>query len=373
MTGNSHANAEEQFVEQRFEFLDLARQRYPDAPTSLDELMACPPRPLQPIMVDNTGVLSEEETTQVQIAFETGFGVVSVVPWSAQPPPRGERHPLLIFAERLGLKSEIGVPVDHPMEGHPEAVSRFGPPDGTLKIYNLPVQPGGPRYREQAETNEMFHAHNDGLGYAGLVRTAILMVDHPPINGGYTFFQNLVRVSTSLAASDPKAFRALFLPDAIRATRPRGKGAIRVESPVLFLGREGRPQCFFRVTTGEYRIEWRDDADLNRARTVLERLCAPFGPDSRFIHMTQIGETVVIANQQVAHGRTPFVEHPDGVGRVLARKWFVAKKEDATYRHVPGMVIDPRWANLFPDRFTGDATVGEWHFDHGRGENIRIG
>jgi hypothetical protein len=366
------AAAEDRFVEQRFEFLDRSRELYPTAPATLSELMTRPPQALQPVVVEELAALTDEEGDRVAAAFDGGYGVVSVVPLSFRPAANGERHPLLAFAERLADRTAIGVPVDHPMEGHPEAVTRFGPPDGTLKIYNLPVEPGGARYREQAETNEMFHAHNDGLGYAGLVRTAVLILDRPPLSGGYTFFQNIVRAAPALAATDPEAFRALFLPDAIRALRPRGKGAIKVESPVLFLGRDGAPQAFFRVSTGEYQISWRNDPAVGRARAVLDRLCAPFGPDSRFVHLMRPGDTVVIGNQRVAHGRTPFVDPPNGMGRVLARKWFVPTEDDAVYRHVPGMVVDARWASAFPSRFTGEAVEGEWHFDASRGVNVQI-
>lgn len=372
MSETPKAPNEEQFVEQRFEFLNRAQQLYPDAPSTLEDLMTRPPRPLEPVMVADVAALTDEEVIQIQESYEGGYGVAYVAPWSAKASTQGARHPLLAFADRLAERSAIGMPVDHPMEGHPEAVARFGMPDGTLKLYNLPVEPGGPRYREQAETNEMFDAHNDGLGYAGLIRTAILTLDHPPLNGGYTFFQNLVRAAPSLAKSDPEAFRALFLPDTIRAIRPRGKGAIRVESPVLFLGRDGMPQVFFRVTTGEYHIEWRQEAAVGRARAVLERICSPFGPDSRFVHLMHVGETIVIANQRVVHGRTPFVDPQYGTGRVLARKWFVAAKEDAVYRHVPGIVVDQRWADLFPDRFTGEAVEGEWHYEADQGVNKRI-
>lgn len=371
MTALSIAEAEDQFVEQRFEFLDRSRQMYPDAPHALEDLMTRPPRPLEAILTAEITSLSDDDADLVHNALRTGFGVASIVPWS--PPARREtRHPLLALADSLTQRAAIGVPVDHPMEGHPEAVARFGPPDGTLKIYDLPVPPDGIRYREQAETNEMFDAHNDGLGYAGLVRTAILMLDNPALHGGYTFFQNLVRAAPAIAASDPEGFRALFLPNAISAVRPRGKGAIKVESPVLFLGRYGEPQTFFRMTTGEYRIEWRPDPALERARGILERICAPFGPDSRFVHLTGIGDTVVIANQQVVHGRTAFIDPPGHTGRVLARKWFVAREEDATYRHVPGMAVDARWAMLFPERFTGEPIEGEWHFDAAQGRNVRV-
>lgn len=372
MDTRAHAEAEERFLEQRFEFLAKSQELYPDAPSSLDDLLARPTQPLSPIIVNDLSTITSSEAQRIGSQFEARYGVAFVAPLTFQSPASGERHALLALTSRLSAIAPIGVVVDHPMENHPEAVSRFGPPDGTLKIYNLPVKSGGEHYREQAETNEMFHAHNDGLGYAGLIRTAVLVLDRPPLSGGYTFFQNLVRVAPALANSDPDAFRALFLPDAICALRPRGKGAIKVQSPVFFLGRDASPQVFFRVSTGEYQISWRKDQSLDRARAVLERLCAPFGPDSRFVHLMRPGDTVIIRNQQVAHGRTPFIDPPSGLGRVLARKWFVPTKDDASYRHVPGMIIDARWAMLFPERFTGQAIEGDWHYDAGIDMNVRI-
>jgi len=372
MYARTNAEAEERFVEQRFEFLAKSRELYPDAPSSLDDLLKTPTQMLDPIVVSDLTALTKEEAQSIGNHIERGYGVAAIVPLAFQRPASGERHAILALIDRLTKTVPIGVPVDHPMEGHPEAISRFGKPDGTLKIYNLPVEKGGERYREQAETNEMFHAHNDGLGYAGLIRTAVLVLDRPPLSGGYTFFQNLVRVAPALAQHDPEAFKSLFLPNAITALRPRGKGAIKVESPVFFLGRDAAPQVFFRVSTGEYQMTWRRDPPLDRARAVLEALCAPFGPGSRFVHLMRPGDTVLICNQQVAHGRTSFIDPPSGTGRVLARKWLVPTQDDAFYRHVPGMIIDERWASLFPNRFTGDAVTGDWRYDSVLGTNVRI-
>ena len=274
------------------------------------------------------------------------------------------------FAARLRALGVVGHPVDHPLERHPQARERFGEPDGTLKLYDLPLPTGRNGYREQAETNEMFAAHNDGLGYAGLIRQVVMTLDRPPLTGGYTYFRNLVTLAPALAGSDPEAFEALFLPDAITALRPRGKGAIRVTCPVFYVGRDGEPQVFFRITSGEYRITWRDHPALARARAVLERAAAPFGPGTRFVHLVRPGETVLVDNARVVHGRTAFVD-PSGAGRVLARKWFVARPEDSAYRHVPGIAVHPAWAGLVPDRFTGEALEGEWHFDPVLDRNVR--
>jgi hypothetical protein len=258
------------------------------------------------------------------------------------------------------------------MEGHTEAQARFGPPDGTLKLYNLPIPASRDKYREQAETTELFAAHNDGLGYAGLIRSSIIALDQPPLWGGYTYFQNLVRFAPVLSEGDPDAFEALFLPDAITALRPRGKGAIRVTAPIFFLGLNGEPQIFFRVASGEYVITWRDHPALLRARIILERLCSPFAADSRFVHLMHPGELVLIDNRHVAHGRTRFIDPEDKPGRVLARKWFVPTPPDAHYRHVPGIAVYPEYARLFPEQFSGAAITGEWHFDTAVSRNIRI-
>lgn len=257
------------------------------------------------------------------------------------------------------------------MEKHPQAMVRFGEPDGTLKLYDLPLAPDQDKYREQAETSEMFSSHNDGLGYAGLIRHVIMCLDRSPMAGGYTYFRNLVALAPALAGSDPEAFEALFLPDAITALRPRGKGAIRVTSPVFFVGRDGDPQVFFRIASGEYRISWREHPALDRARRVLEEAAAPFGPGSRFVHFMRPGDTVLVDNAHVVHGRTPFLDPPDG-GRVLARKWYVPRAGDAVYRHVPGMALHEEWAGLFPDRFRGQAVEGEWHYAQEQDRNVRI-
>lgn len=359
------------FTEQCEPFLQWARARYPDAPATLEDVLATTTAPLRPICVGRLDRLTSTELAQIKREFDAGPGVVHVLPASFDGEAANGRHALIALADQLRTVVDLGFPVDHPMEGHPEALSRFGPPDGTLKLYNLPVEPGGQRYREQAETNEMFDAHNDGLGYAGLIKNSILVLDRPPISGGYTYFQNLVRLAPALAASDPDGYRALFLPDAITALRPRGKGAIEVTSPAFFIGRGGVPQVFFRVTTGEYQITWRAHPDVQRAAALLNRLTEPFGPSSTFVHLMRSGDAVIIHNRQVVHGRTPFIDPSDGLGRVLARKWFVPTQEDAVYRHVPGMEVAEPWASMF-DRFQGTALVGEWHYNQSTQRNEQV-
>ncbi|HEU5155791.1 MAG TPA: TauD/TfdA family dioxygenase [Streptosporangiaceae bacterium] len=364
---------ESAFTAQRHPFLERALSRYGQVADSLEDVMKRTTRQVAPILIDALESLSSPELQEIATEYTHGSGVVHVLP-RCFPNHMNDvrRHPLLALADQLSKLIPLGYPVDHPMEGHPEALRRFGAPDGTLKLYNLPILPEVDKYKEQAETSEMFAAHNDGLGYAGLISNSIIALDSAPLWGGFTYFQNLVQIAPVLAKDDPEAFEALFLPDAITALRPRGKGAIKVIGPVLFLGRDGEAQCFFRIDSGEYVMSWRNHPALNRARVILHELCAPYGPSSQFVHLMRAGELVLINNKHVVHGRTRFIDPATDQGRVLARKWFVAKPQDAIYRHVPGLAIHSDFARLFPDMFQGDAISGEWHFDASLEQNVRI-
>jgi len=361
------------FTEQHVEFLDAVRCEFPDdAARRLDDVLAVPPRPLEPVPLRDPAALSDAERSALAAQF---LGPDGVAAFALENPPeriRG-RHFVLALAEQMSGELPLAHPVDHPMEQHDEARARFGAPDGTLKLYDLPIPEGIDKYREQAETSELFAAHNDGLGYGGAVVASIIALDSPPAWGGFTCFQHLVRISLALANDDPEAFEALFLPDAIVAVRPRGKGAIRVTSPVLYINARGEPQTFFRVASGEYRIEWRSDVEaLRRARALLVRLAQPFAPSSTFAHLMGRGEGVILRNTQIVHSRTPFVDGVYGTSRVLARKWFVPTPNDAHYKHVPGMNVYPSYARLFPEYFAPELLEGEWHFDPAAGGNVRV-
>jgi hypothetical protein len=177
-------NAEREFTAQRHEFLDAAKARYPSTPSSMEELISQRPIPSPALTVQDLCKLTAEEINKITQSLTQGKGVVHVVPLTFKPAADGEQHPQREFARLISSRIEIGYPVDHPMELHPEARARFGSPDGTLKLYNLPIPEGHERYREQAETNQLFAAHNDGLGYAGLIYTSIITLDRPPAWGG---------------------------------------------------------------------------------------------------------------------------------------------------------------------------------------------
>jgi hypothetical protein len=365
----TRATLEERFTEQCDEYVRLASAIYPGTDRdTVEGVFATEAQPLVPTVLSSPSV-TDKQRDALAAQFERQ-GVAYFL--LTEGGPHDDRHPLLSLAAQLSPALPVTYAIDHPMEQHPEAIARFGTPDGTLKIYDLPVPRGGDKYREQAETNERFDSHNDGLGYGGKIATIGMYLDSAPLWGGFTYFQNLVRLSLVLAHADVKAFRALFIPDAITALRPRGKGAIRVTSPVLYINDVGQPQCFFRVSTGEYRITWRKGSDdLDRARRFLARCTTPFGPRSTFVHLMRPGEGVFVRNEHVVHGRTPFGDGRQAQ-RVLARKWFVHAQADAKYKHVPGMNVCTRYAALCPDLFGFEQQHGEWRYDASSRSNLRM-
>jgi hypothetical protein len=364
---------EQAFVEQKEIFLAKALEMLSIG--SLDEVSDHTmrlPISLPPILIEDYRVLTAIEMSEIERAYWGEHGVAHFI--VLNPDASGTKsHPMLRVAEQLSDLVPLRFPVDHPMEGHPEAVARFGPPDGTLKIYNLDTKDGQSGYREQAETSEQFDSHNDGLGYGGAVEAFVLYTDSAPLWGGYTYFQNMVSLSLVLARKDPDAFASLFLPDTITALRPRGKGAIKVTTPVLFVNEQGAPQVFLRIDTGEYRMTWRDNCPpLVRAAEFLRLHARPFAPGSTFINLSRRGAGCIARNGWIVHGRTRFVNgsRPSET-RVLARKWFMTRSQHAQYKHVPGMHILDRYAAIYPERFGPDVLEGHWNYDPEQGKNIR--
>jgi Taurine catabolism dioxygenase TauD, TfdA family len=365
---------EEKFVSQAEEYLEKALgMAGKTSLTNIESITGKAVQALRPIIVNDYRELSRDVVAALSNAYHGDFGVAYCIVLNHTDAPILS-HPLLDLAVGLADDLNLHFPLKHPMEGHAEAVSRFGPPDSTLKIYDLDTKDGSTGYREQAETSDMFSAHNDGLGYGGAVKTVAFYMDSAPAWGGFTYFQNIVRLSLELASIDYEAFRSLFLPNAITALRPRGKGAIKVVSPVLFLNTARRPQCFYRVSTGEYQITWRTgSAALDRAREFMAHHTHPFAPASTFVHMTAPGHCCFVRNEATVHGRTPFLDLAAlGQRRVLARKWFMESEEETVYKHVPGMDIYRDYADLYPELFGRDRSIGEWNYDKARDENIRF-
>jgi hypothetical protein len=161
---------EQAFLEQKDLFVAKALEGLGYSHLSeVRDLTTILPSPLPPTLIKDYRGISPTEREAMRAAYWGGHGVAHFIVTNPND-PSSYTHPLLEIASQLSDVIPLKHPVIHPMETHPEAISRFGPQDGTLKIYDLDTKDGSQGYREQAETNEMFDAHNDGLGYAGAVR-----------------------------------------------------------------------------------------------------------------------------------------------------------------------------------------------------------
>ncbi|NSZ87683.1 TauD/TfdA family dioxygenase (plasmid) [Agrobacterium tumefaciens] len=364
---------ERAFLEQRDIFLEKALKDIGCASlTDVPELTEHLPVVLPPVFIKDFRKISSEEKQALAEQYWGERGGTYFIVLNPEE-PSSFSHPLLEIANQISDVIPVKYPMTNPGEGSPEAVARFGPPDGTLKIYNLETKPEKPTDRNLAETSEKFDAHNDGLGYGGAVEVFALYLDSPPIWGGFTFLQNVVRLTLNLALKDPDAFTSLFLPDAITALRPLGRQAIKVTTPVLFLNEAEMPQVFFRLAVDECDIIWRTGIPaLERAASYLNHYTKPFAPGSSVIHLDKTGSGIFARNHWVIHGRTPFLDGPKPTERrVLARKWFASGSQHAGHKHVPGMHIAGQFASLYPEMFGPDQVQGAWTYDATAGKNIR--
>lgn len=187
---------ERNFISQSEEFIVAALKEF-GAKGDLAALPRIAERlafPLQPVLIDDFRAITADQRRTIADAYHGQNGVAYCVVLNPTDRPT-HSHPLLDMAAALAGDLPLKYPLTHPMEDHPEAVSRFGPGDGTLKIYDLDTKDARFGYREQAETSEMFSAHNDGLGYAGAVEAVAFFMDSPSLWGGYTYFQNLIRLA----------------------------------------------------------------------------------------------------------------------------------------------------------------------------------
>lgn len=361
------------FMDYADEFLELVlRERRQPNIHLLREVTTRSPFPIPPVLIKDYRALTVQEKVDISKCYQS-LGVTHFVACNALE-HSDESHPLHIIAAQLSESLQLQHPLRHPLEGHPEAVKRFGPDDATVKIYDLPKQVGGSGYREVAETSDSFEVHLDGLGSGGTVDSVFLYMDQAPLFGGFTFFYDLLALGIALSCDDMEAFRHLFLPDAFTAVRPRGKGAIKVVTPVFYIDEAGLPHVFFRKDSGEYRMSWREGcAPLERARKFLEQYTKPFANGSYFVPFTRKGCACISRNRDIAHGRIGFIDGEEPCQRrLLSRKWFMTSAKHAIYKHVPGIAVRSDVASLSADRFGEPQLEGEWLYNAAEDRNIRL-
>jgi hypothetical protein len=109
--------------------------------------------PLDPVVIDNCDALNAAEKAAIVARYNSSHGVAYFV--IANSPLSRPEHPLLRIADQLRQELDLRHPLVHPLENHPDLVSRFGS-DGTLKVCDTGKRSEA-GYREQGETAENFH------------------------------------------------------------------------------------------------------------------------------------------------------------------------------------------------------------------------
>jgi hypothetical protein len=352
------------FMSQSDIFLELfLKERGFSDISDVESITSRVPFPLNPILVHDFRKLQASERSQIVESYQK-WGVAHLMVLNPDDNPISS-HPMLDICEQLKDELHLHYPLQHPLEGHSEAVARFGPPDGTAKFYNLPKPLDGPTYREVATTSDVLEVHTDGGGFGGTVQTIALYLDSPALFGGFTFFYDVATLGVELAKTDMEAFRYLFLPDAITSIRPRGEGAIKITSPALYVNEDNQPQIFFRSTNGEHKAIWRKGcAPLDRACDFLYTYTTAFTPGSYFIPFTRKGQMCLSRNRDLAHGRTAYTNGQMAADqRVMSKKWFMTAEKHAVQKNVPGTAVRADFAALFPEQFGADKLVGHWLYD----------
>ena len=365
--------ADKRFMDFADEFLQLVMEERTSAfREELQSVTTRPPFAIQPILITDYRALTIEEKNSI-IRDYRSLGVAHFIVCNPHE-DTSTNHPLFDICEQLSDDLKLHYPLPHPLENHPEAVKRFGTGDFTVKIYDLPKPVGGPTYREVAESSDAFEVHLDGLGSGGTVQSVILYMDGAPLFGGFTFFYDMFALGAALAGQDMEAFRHLFLPNAFTALRPRGKGAIKVVTPVFYINETGLPQVFFRKNSGEYRMSWRPECPpLDRACAFLNHYTQPFSYGSFFVPFTRKGCACISRNRDIAHGRTAFLDGPrSDQRRVLSRKWFMTAERHSVYKHVPGIAVRRDIAALAPNQFGEAQLIGEWLYDPTDDQNHQV-
>jgi len=352
------------FMAQSEVFLELfLKERGFSSLSEVEPITSRLPFALEPVVIQDFRTLTATEHSQIVDSYHQ-WGVAHLIVLNPDDQPHST-HPMLDICEQLKDDLHLHYPLQHPLEGHPEAVARFGPRDGTAKFYNLPKPIDSPTYREVATTSDVLEVHTDGGGFGGTVQTIALYLDAPALFGGFTCFYDVLMLGAELAKRDMDAFRHLFLPDAVTAIRPRGTEAIKIVSPVFYVNEDNQPQIFLRSTNGEHKAIWRKGfSALDRAREFLYTYTNPFAPGSYFVPSTRRGQVCLSRNRDLAHGRTAYMDGSNpGQQRVMSKKWFMTAEKHAVPKNVPGTAVRADYAALFPERFGEDKLVGHWIYD----------
>lgn len=152
--------------------------------------------------------------------------------------------------------------------------------------------------------------HTDGtLEVLGAVRTSLLHCHRPAAEGGESHIFGLAAAIEQLAQRDAAAAETLFMPSVLRRWSTfEGARLSRVDA--VAAPRGGRLVVRFSDReTDEWLPPPGRERDFERARAWLAEMARPGSPLFVTLRLAQ-GDILVLANDQVAHGRGPYRDDP---------------------------------------------------------------
>jgi len=314
--------------------------------------------PLEPVIINNYKSLSTSEINHLKKNFATNNGITYFYVKN-NVNINSEKHPIIVISEQLKSELQLQNPISYPYDYDRDTISKFGKPDGTTKIYESST-----KLDSLALTSKTMSPHQDGMGMGGLISRVAFYCDSPPLIGGITFFQNIIKVGLHLYKSDEEAFYSLFLPNAISFTRKNKRKGIKITGPIFYLNEQGQPTFNLKCKDALHNVEYRNFQPLFRAIEFLHRYSKPFSNGSQFIQFTNEGLGCIVDNLQNIHGRTSFINdaEKDKI-RVLSRKWFCRNVSINKYQYFPGLYIQKKYADLYPEYFGQKYLSGEWQYN----------
>ena len=212
-----------------------------------------------------------------------------------------------------------------------------------------------------AETYKEFHTHSDGLGSGGTVQTVVLYCDSPAERGGQFYYYDLIELFKLLYEYSPKTFSALMMDRAITVTRKRGKGAIRVSSPIIYFADDELPGFFYRKSSGEYLVEYANYKLVQDGIQFIEQYAKPGTTCSLEVPFNQPFTGAILNNRFSAHHRNSFVDGASS--RLLSRKWYMRSATHQPYKHIPLVLLSERYYKMYPRYADKKYHNGEWLYN----------
>ncbi|MGA5703064.1 TauD/TfdA family dioxygenase [Peterkaempfera bronchialis] len=280
-------------------------RRTPAPATTRPQLPGFTPAPAEPTTATDWSIRSLAARRQIADGYRTrGYAIVHV------PGATPTEADLTALADALNLGVAF-TPPQYRGSTHTEgAVSRLTATDD-------PAHP----FQDRAGQN----FHSDGtLQHLGQVATTIMVCAHPAHSGGHTQIFNAVQAFADLQAADPDAAAQLTHDRALLRTSTIFEG-LATAGPAFGHDPAGDLITRYSLTdTDTYHPTAPGQHEhLQRALDHLAEAAEPGSPQ-RTTFTLAAGQALLLANDKLCHGRTPFTDDP-AAPRLLLRGLYTTR------------------------------------------------